>query len=97
MVSLIRTDIVPVQIEDVAKKPAADKIIPGRVVRRAKRQTSSQTSYEGTSKALVVSVFFIELGYSISSKIACVPNINSDQPTHSLRLIRVFTGLSVGS
>lgn len=42
-----RTDIVPVQVEDIAKKPAAEKIIPGRVVRRAKRQTSSQTSYEG--------------------------------------------------
>lgn len=42
-----RTDIVPVQVEDVVKKPTAEKIIPGRVVRRAKRQTSSQTSYEG--------------------------------------------------
>ena len=38
----------PVQIEDVAMKPAPEKIIPGRVVRRAKRQTSSQTSSEGT-------------------------------------------------
>ena len=37
----------PVQLEDIAKKPAPEKIIPGRVVRRAKRQTSSQTSYEG--------------------------------------------------
>ena len=46
-VCCFRTDIVPVQVEDIAKKPTADKIIPGRVVRRAKRQTSSQTSYEG--------------------------------------------------
>lgn len=42
-----RTDIVPVQAEDVKEKPKEGAIIPGRVVRRAKRQTSSQTSYDG--------------------------------------------------
>lgn len=40
------TDIVPVQIEHVKEKPKEGAIIPGRVVRRAKRQTSSQNSYE---------------------------------------------------
>lgn len=41
-----RTDIVPVQAEDVKEKPKEGNIIPGRIVRRAKRQTSSQASYE---------------------------------------------------
>ncbi|XP_060582777.1 N-terminal EF-hand calcium-binding protein 1-like [Ruditapes philippinarum] len=42
-----RTDIVPVQVEDVREKSKEQSIVPGRVVRRAKRQTSSQNSYEG--------------------------------------------------
>lgn len=50
-----RTDIVPVQVEDIAKKPTTEKIIPGRVVRRAKRQTSSQTSYEEESQQALAS------------------------------------------
>lgn len=42
-----RTDIVPVQIEDVREKQKEGGVIPGRVVRRAKRQASNQASHEG--------------------------------------------------
>jgi len=42
-----RSGIAAVQAEDVKEKPKEGAIIPGRVVRRAKRQTSSQTSYDG--------------------------------------------------
>lgn len=45
---LCRSGVVPVHAEDVKEKPKDGGIVPGRVVRRAKRQTSSQTSYEGT-------------------------------------------------
>ena len=38
----------------------------------------------------------IKLGHSISYKIACVPNEDSDQPVH-LNSLSVFTGLPVGS
>lgn len=35
------------QADDVKEKKKEGAIVPGRVVRRAKRQTSSQTSYDG--------------------------------------------------
>ncbi|XP_035827419.1 N-terminal EF-hand calcium-binding protein 1 isoform X1 [Aplysia californica] len=39
-----RDDIKPLEVEDVIKKPSASGIVPGRVVRRAKRQVSAPGS-----------------------------------------------------
>jgi len=44
--SISSSDVIAVQAEDVKEKKETS-VVPGRVVRRAKRQTSSQASYEG--------------------------------------------------
>ncbi|KAH3769579.1 hypothetical protein DPMN_170852 [Dreissena polymorpha] len=57
MCFISRVNIIAVQPEDVREKNE-ELIVPGRIVRRAKRQTSKQTTYEGK---LIKAAFCMDL------------------------------------